>query len=685
MFGDSKMYKKGYADALAAKQDFNEKLEAANEHVREEKQQGKDIDEEMLRLVKEDIGNVSQYLETQESRRLYNLDACFDIQKMDDQQKELLVAVLIQLAEDEGSELTGYQRKYVSSVQQYLQVTQPATSADLKAVGNIDSLAVQKAFLQVALEFFYLQDGDELSEPQMEFLSYFSVNQSQREDIELNVSRYYNAWGPEGLARHYDPIPEGEDEGEDEDEAAATENWYEQLKKQLPDPAALEEITLSEDITISEGEEKIYKDQIIDFQGTINCEGTLIFEHCILNCSATSDSSRIKVRERGALRLHNCRIRKEEDGGGYFIETHTRNALVSIDACSFTDAKNFMCGKGGIVLKKSILKNMGEDFINQHSGDIFGGIEEEVSISDCVFFFPNWCNAGDKQSIFGLNIISCSTIKLARCSIRGNLTTEQEKTWRSPYTFLSANKGSIRQCSFHDMCGIIQGGSALCPEDTLDISLTRFDHCVDLMKGKMTATDCLFERSTSVAVGLDKDSKIIRCQFHDCYNNLISNSFIGSNSITVGDCRFNNWEGAEKNYNLFLEGSSLMTFWSAKKDVSDCQVYGCEFNGIRAHNSMIIAVKAFGKIDDDHYVVRVHDCKFGNCCTDRTDKLLIQEYDTYVGAFKRKKQQTVSFEYGNTGLDNINKGSGRNDNVKRMEFTAADERIGAEIDPELDT
>ena len=73
MFG-YKMYKKGLADALAANRDFMEKQLAAIEHVREEIKQGRDIDEAMLELLKEDFGNLYQYLTTQERRRLYNLN-----------------------------------------------------------------------------------------------------------------------------------------------------------------------------------------------------------------------------------------------------------------------------------------------------------------------------------------------------------------------------------------------------------------------------------------------------------------------------------------------------------------------------------------------------------------------------------------------------------------------------------
>lgn len=68
---------------------------------------------------------------------------------------------------------------------------------------DIDSLEAQKAFYQVALEFFYLQDSDELSEDQDEFLESFSLSGKQANLVELRVQQLYSAMGPRGLAEKY--------------------------------------------------------------------------------------------------------------------------------------------------------------------------------------------------------------------------------------------------------------------------------------------------------------------------------------------------------------------------------------------------------------------------------------------------------------------------------------------------
>ena len=80
----------------------------------------------------------------------------------------------------------------------------------MSAVGDIDSLETQKSFLQVVLEFLYLQEGDELSDAQEDFLGYFSVNRKQAALIEERVSRLFNAVGNQGIAEKYGYVPEEE-------------------------------------------------------------------------------------------------------------------------------------------------------------------------------------------------------------------------------------------------------------------------------------------------------------------------------------------------------------------------------------------------------------------------------------------------------------------------------------------
>lgn len=211
MFGRKKMYKKGLEDAMRAYEAFGRKQEAALAKIREEVRQGNVKMEEALLKLGDDLNGIYDYLTSKEKAALYHLSTPMDIKELDDQDKHLLMAVLYQLAEDEGiSAITDEQRNYIRAVQRYLEVTNPDTHADLDVVADIDSLEVQKTFYQVTLEFFYLQDGDELTDEQEAFQNNFSINKKQSDLIDLRVSRLYNAMGAQGLAEKYGYVPEEE-------------------------------------------------------------------------------------------------------------------------------------------------------------------------------------------------------------------------------------------------------------------------------------------------------------------------------------------------------------------------------------------------------------------------------------------------------------------------------------------
>lgn len=207
MFGRKKMYKQGMADAMSANQDFMAKQQAAIERMREDVRNGDKRLEDALNGAIQSLDGcvigLSNYLNAREKEVLYKLSAPMDIKELDKEEKQLLVAVLYQLANNEGTSLSMYQRNFIRSVQKYVGISNPQIQADLSVVGDIDSLEVQKAFLRVVLEFFYLKNGNELNDAQEEFLSYFSVNKKQAELIEGQVAQLYAIVGEAGIAEKY--------------------------------------------------------------------------------------------------------------------------------------------------------------------------------------------------------------------------------------------------------------------------------------------------------------------------------------------------------------------------------------------------------------------------------------------------------------------------------------------------
>lgn len=218
MFGRHKMYKKGMADAMGAYEAFSQKQEAALSRMREEIRQGNEsIESELNKVISQlvasgnSINGIYDYLDSKEKSALLHLNPPVDIRTLDPQYKQFLLAVLFQLA-DNMHTMTTLQKKYLRSVMKCLEIINPQTSANLPDVGEIDSLEVQKAIYQAALEFFYLQDSADFTEAQEEFLGYFSVNKKQAALIEEYVSHFYNLMGADGIAEKYGDVSEAETE-----------------------------------------------------------------------------------------------------------------------------------------------------------------------------------------------------------------------------------------------------------------------------------------------------------------------------------------------------------------------------------------------------------------------------------------------------------------------------------------
>lgn len=212
MFGKNKAYKKGISDAFEMMGDFEEKQQKAVERVRREVASGRESLEDALKNalaeLNGEIFGLSKYLSSREKAALYKLSTPMDINELGKEERQLLMAVLIQLASDTENILNDFQRNYIHSVQQYLAVTNPQTNLeDVSVIGDINSLEVQKAFLRVVLEFMYIGDSNEFTDEQLNLLNCFSVNKKQSDLIEMQVGDLFNIFGAEGISRKYQVTP----------------------------------------------------------------------------------------------------------------------------------------------------------------------------------------------------------------------------------------------------------------------------------------------------------------------------------------------------------------------------------------------------------------------------------------------------------------------------------------------
>ena len=208
-----KSYKKGMADAIEAYEGFGKKQEAALEHVSSEvKRATQKVDD-----LGGQIGKMADYITDQEKAELYKLNTSIDIAELDDAEKRVLLAILFQLATDEG-EITPYQQNYLRAVQQYIKISNPQTEIDLRVIENVEDISSQKAIYQAVVEFFRLgSHPDNLTVEQKDLLDSFQLNRRSQREIDGYVVAIVRAVGLQGLAEKYGFVPEEVDKTEDEE------------------------------------------------------------------------------------------------------------------------------------------------------------------------------------------------------------------------------------------------------------------------------------------------------------------------------------------------------------------------------------------------------------------------------------------------------------------------------------
>ena len=553
MFGQKKLYKKGITDAMQAYEGFGEKQTDALKKIIEKFHDNNKRVSIRLDGFGEEINSIYNYLTSQEKAMLYSLNGTsVDLQDLATEEKTLLLAVLYQLAADEGDALTEDQRAFLRSVQRYLGVTNPQMTVNLDAVENIDSLETQKAFLRVVLEFFYLQDGEALSGTQEDFLSYFSVNKKQAAQIEQEVSLLFSLVGAKGIAEKYGYVPEPE--------AAETDMAGDPSAQSEEVPigdvidcgsgagaelsaGGMEEITLSGIMQIKEGETRAYRNKVIHVQAVIDCAGTLSFDGCIIHFREPGTPCGITLSKTASFQMEGCRVETHSVDKSMLIKAGKMESPILIKECELKGCCYFVGTLEGaldVALENCIIVNAGINFIA--TSGYYGG---NCKIDGCRFVFTNGPFKKEEGTKLDDSIILGDKILLTECTIKGtyllpNERQEIEEDKSIGYgRFIDSRKAEIKHSEFRGLseCIRIKGGS---------ICLSSFYHCKDIETRGTTIEDCRFDYCTNLQISVC--NTVMGCQFNNILGEIASSSYIygGSNFLY---CEFNNWApGPESGY-----------------------------------------------------------------------------------------------------------------------------------------
>ncbi len=204
------MGKKDFMKGMGAgAKPFEEKFERLSEDTRKigEKVNEK-IDDlgDVIDVVIDDMSDIRK-------KELYHLNTPYDLKEdLDDDEKEILAALLLRLSE--FAENNEEQKKFIRSVNAYIEVKSPQSGLDISCIENIENINVQKMMLQVTMEYLYLgtEDFSFLEEFEDEVFAYFSVNRKGIREIEEYIKAIYQAVGKEGMAEKYGFVPKEQPE-----------------------------------------------------------------------------------------------------------------------------------------------------------------------------------------------------------------------------------------------------------------------------------------------------------------------------------------------------------------------------------------------------------------------------------------------------------------------------------------
>lgn len=193
------------------KQDFNKGMEAGAKPFEEKFQKLSEDNRKIGDKVNEKLdsfGNiidaVMDDLSDMQKNELYHLNTPYDLKEdLDDDEKEILAALLLRLSE--YTENNEFQKKFMRSVNAYIEVKSPQTGLDISCIENIENITSQKIILQAAMEYLYLMTGDFsfLEELEAEVFEHFSVNRKAIREIEEYIQTIDQATGKDGIAEKY--------------------------------------------------------------------------------------------------------------------------------------------------------------------------------------------------------------------------------------------------------------------------------------------------------------------------------------------------------------------------------------------------------------------------------------------------------------------------------------------------
>lgn len=439
----------------------------------------------------------------------------------------------------------------------------------------------------------------------------------------------------------------------------------------------MEEMIINSTIQIPAGNQTCWhsKNIQLDKDSSIVCNGTLVLEDCIIHSRKSRYTGQFKVNSKGQLKVLNCTFINYGKSEKYVIRLE-KGCSAEFKGCTFENCNHHIGFIGNLTMQDC-------QFINC----TFSTLSTLYICDNAICNLENITINNDAYTPVAKKVIenpdyslrTCFHIESKKCRISNIHISESPEFSQNVLKYAKKHyceslciftRGTIENITMETttmpVCSqrLIQNG--------------KFTNCVtpvqtraEVFNNRPAVKNCEFINCTNV-ICADHRSKIENCTFSDCYGNLIrQKKFSSDGGISVESCRFLKCTNAAKEYKhimfrYIIPDTATLLFFSGSKTSRPSIVRNCLIEGMVLDEGYFIATDTLYKTPD--YIVKVSNCTFADCYTNRNDYEIFKRSVQYYGAFGRDKNDPAIQVQKCIGLNEI-----RNDFVDDFDEQAFDE------------
>lgn len=431
----------------------------------------------------------------------------------------------------------------------------------------------------------------------------------------------------------------------------------------------MEEEHINSVLNILPGETKEFKNKNIHISAFINCEGTLVFDHCIIYYNESQLSDEINLGYSAKLLVTNsCFVCRGFDEH-HFISTRpydyspskeTEIGKISFNNTIFQNCYNFLKVDtlyADLTISNCIINDCFSEFIRIEYTE-----KGSINIHNNVILLKKIPPFIYSESALKGNFIHIWSSS-EECIFKNNYIDSVRDFWESLYKInnsfdmdyllssynlirIYGDNTSINNCTFVNTVGSIMAGSLI---------ETKFERCSGCVyeESPFVIDNCVFTNCRNVIKIWHNRGIISNCHFYSCIDNIIYSDCSGG-EITIEQCDFINIINNNEYRSSGRTGASIVLRRSNDYNSKPNYIKNCIFDGVLIKDSFLIAAEGYSKPYDT--VTNITDCFFRNCRTNRSTGKLIKEYLQYDSVFHKTKEFHANIiDSSCKGMDKINK------------------------------